>query len=362
MKNEINRLDGMQIEFLIQEELLRVLECVPILNDVQVFTSQHQAYDIQAIANVNDVRSLRIICEVKSNGEPKYIRKAAAQLLSLKEQMQVNNEDEKPYYLLAAPYISPASSKICEEFGMGFIDLSGNCLIIYDGIYIRVEGKPNKYRESKGKNTSIFERRAVKSSVILRQLLQTPNRRWKMKELSDYSKSSIGQVANIKRYLEEKEYIASDEDGFFVAKPKEIITEWAQIYNSKPNMTYEYYTKYSVQEFEQKLIQLKEKTGIEYAVTGFSGAVRYSPTVRYNKVHVYIPYQDLQEAVLSLDCKQVTSGSNVSIIVPYDPCTMLNVRNINQLIVASPIQVCLDLLALKGRGEEAANAIMEREF
>ncbi len=359
MKKEVlNNITHQQVQLQVQEKLAKILSLVRILSDIQVFSSRNNDYDIQAIANINDNEQLNIICEVKLKGEPKYIRAAIHNLIDIKNELEVNS-NKRYLCLIAAPYISTASSKICEEFEIGCIDLSGNCLIAHEGIYIRIEGKPNKYKEVKGKSTSIFERRSVKSSLVLRHLFNNSAKRWKVQELADISGTSIGQVANVKKYLEEREYLSSDDVGFFVGKPKELIQEWAEIYNQKANMTYEYYSALSIQQIEEKLMELE---GFEYAVTGFSGGVRYSPTVRYNKVHVYMSYVDLEEAVLRLGLKQVTSGSNVSIIVPYDSCIMLDSRNIRQLMVASPLQVCLELLALKGRGEEAAYAIMEKEF
>jgi hypothetical protein len=165
----------------------------------------------------------------------------------------------------------------------------------------------------------------------------------------------------VKKYLEEREYISNGENGFFALKPKKIIADWAKVYHLKPNTVVECYSMDSIPQIERKFIGMREKTGIDYALTGFAGGVRFSPTVRYNKIHVYIPLQDLQESMEILGVKKVESGSNVSIIVPYDPCILIDTREIRGNIVASPTQVCLELLGLKGRGEEAALAIMEGE-
>ncbi|MGB8957134.1 MAG: type IV toxin-antitoxin system AbiEi family antitoxin [Tumebacillaceae bacterium] len=348
-----------QIEIHIQEKLLQTLEDIPVFRDVNVFRSIDTRYDLEALVVTESDESFYMICEVKSKGEPHYVRKAAQQLLNIKKNLQ--DKGHECYCLIGAPYISEASSNICEELGIGFIDLSGNCKIHYKSLYISVEGKPNKYKEKRARS-SIFERSSVKSSIILRNLLSDPLKQWKGQELADISSCSTGQISKVKKYLVEREYAIEGGQGFFVSKPKEIIREWAKVYHSKPNTVYDCYALDAIPRIEQKLAEMKEKTGIEYALTGFSGGVRYAPTVRYNKVHVYIPMQDFPEAIELLGCKRVDSGSNLTIIVPYDPCVMLDVRNINGNQVASPVQVCLDLLGLKGRGEEAAYAILDKEF
>ena len=361
VKNDIAELNYIDLENLIKDNLLKALQNVPIISDLNnIALKNNSAIDILLKGKINNKKQIIIACEVRHNGEPRFIRETVKRLMLVKKDWADN--DYPNYYVIAAPYISPASAAICKEHHIGFIDLNGNCLISFDGIYISVEGKINSYKMPKGKSSDIFARSSVKSSIILRQLLAEYGKKWKIQELAAVTKTSVGQIANVKKYLENKEYINSASDGFWITKPKDIIFEWSEVYNAKPDIVKEYYTRYSVQEFEQKLAEMGSKYAIEYAVTAFSGAVRYSPTVRYNKVHVYMYYQNLQKAIEVLGFKEVTSGANVSIIIPYDSCVMLNAETINQLKVVSPVQICLDLLALKGRGEEAATAIMEKVF
>lgn len=352
---KFNNITHQQIEYQIIDKMLEILENIPVLNNVDVFKSNQNDVDIEASAFFQSGEKLKIICEVKINGEPRYIRTAANQLL---EQKDYSGYD---YCIIAAPYISSASGKICEEMGIGYIDLSGNCLIQYKSLYIRIEGKPNKYKENRS-SKSLFERSSIKSGIILRHALQKPDKQWKLQELAYVSSTSIGQVSKVKKFLEDKEFIENESSGFFIAKPKELISEWAKIYNTKSDTIYDCYSIEPIPKIEQRLIEMKETLGIEYALTGFSGAVRYAPTVRYNKVHVYIPLHDLDEAIRYLGFKKVESGANISIIVPYDPCVLMFARKKKEAIVASPVQLYLDLMGLKGRGEEAANAILDKEF
>lgn len=362
MKNEItiDNITHEQIEIQIIEELQRILENIPALKDVDVFTAPQNEVDIEVYANMDTYQKVHILCEVKKKAEPMHIRNAVTRLQMYKMLLgQQSNTDS--YCMIAAPYISQASSRILEGAGMGYIDLSGNCMIKYRSIYVRIEGNPNKFSEKRG-SKSIFERSSVISSIILRNMMQNPNKQWKIQELADASSASVGQVSKVKKFLDEREYVKSGENGLLINKPKEIIIEWAKVYNSRPNTVCEYYSLDNVPQIEQKISEMRDKKGIECALTGFAGGVRYAPAVRYNKIHVYISLQDLKEAIEFLECKKVTSGSNLSIIVPYDKCVLFDMQIIKGSMVASPVQVCLDLLGLKGRGEEAAVAILEKEF
>ena len=60
-----------------------------------------------------------------------------------------------------------------------------------------------------------------------------------------------------------------------------------------------------------------------------------------------------------LSLKRVSSGANVTLIEPYDDGVFFGAREVAGAPVVSPIQIYLDLAQIKGRGEEAAAAILE---
>ncbi|MCI8694495.1 MAG: hypothetical protein HFH91_17650 [Lachnospiraceae bacterium] len=113
---------------------------------------------------------------------------------------------------------------------------------------------------------------------------------------------------------------------------------------------------------EGKLRKLKQDTGIESYLTGFSGGIRYAPVIRYNKVHVYMYSEDIQEAVRYLEIKEVDSGANLVIFPLENDSYIKDCRVIAGDMVVSPLQVCLDSLQLKGRGEELAEAVLKKEI
>ena len=70
---------------------------------------------------------------------------------------------------------------------------------------------------------------------------------------------------------------------------------------------------------------------------------------------------DISEGNINeLPFKPVTSGANIRIISPYDDGVFYGTRNIRGQSVASPVQCYLDLKDEKARGEEAAEALLEK--
>ena len=63
-----------------------------------------------------------------------------------------------------------------------------------------------------------------------------------------------------------------------------------------------------------------------------------------------------------MDIKEVSSGANVVIFAMDNDSYIKDMREINSDMVVSPIQIYLDSMQLKGRGEELAEVILRKEI
>jgi len=57
---------------------------------------------------------------------------------------------------------------------------------------------------------------------------------------------------------------------------------------------------------------------------------------------------------------KLVTGPNINIYIPGDEGVFLTRSDYEGIPVASPIRVYLDLMTIKGRGEEAAETLMEK--
>ena len=169
---------------------------------------------------------------------------------------------------------------------------------------------------------------------------------------------SLGQVANVKSLLDAREWLGSSEAGLLVKDPGSLLAEWAKNSNYRKNVSKNYYTLKSVAEIEADLARACDEEGIKYALTGFSGAARYAPSVRYQRAMAYVS-RDVERITQNLSLKEVTSGANFTLLTPYDEGVLYGTRAVEGICIASPVQVYLDLFGMKGRGEEAAKAILD---
>lgn len=270
-------------------------------------------------------------------------------------------KDEKGVPVLISPYISERTAQICEENRMGYFDYAGNCWFVGHSLYLSEKGNKNTQPKEQ-KAVSIFEKSSVVSSLILRELFADVTKVWKLKYLSEKVNCSIGQVSKVMNFLVQNVWAEKTKEGFLLKNPEMLLREWSKIYGNKEVTAYNCYTLDNVSLFEKKLQLLKEEVGIESYLTGFAGGVRYAPVVRYNKVHVFISPEDIPEAIRYLDIKEVNSGANVTILAMDNDSYIKDRREINSDSVVSPIQIYLDSMQLKGRGEELAEAILRKEI
>ena len=76
----------------------------------------------------------------------------------------------------------------------------------------------------------------------------------------------------------------------------------------------------------------------------------------------YVVPEDIQEAIRYLDMKEVNSGSNVVIFPLENDSYIKDYRVIGESAVVSPLQIYLDCMQIKGRGEEMADAVLKKEI
>lgn len=276
-------------------------------------------------------------------------------------QMIDKQKDKKGMPVLISPYISERTAQICEENQVGYFDYAGNCWFVGHSIYLSEKGNKN-IQPKEQKAVSIFEKSSVVSSLILRELFADVTKVWKLKYLSEKLNCSIGQVSKVMNFLVQNVWAEKTKEGFLLKNPEMLLKEWSRIYGNKEVTAYNCYTIDNISIFEKKLNLLKKDTGIESYLTGFSGGVRYTPVVRYNKVHVFISPEDVPEAIRYLELKEVSSGANVVIFAMDNDSYIKDRREINSDMVVSPIQIYLDSMQLKGRGEELAEAILRKEI
>ncbi len=314
-----------------------------------------QLYDLSVKVQTDDNSKYTLVFEIKTAGQPKYARIAISQL---KEMISKNIN----YYgVFASMFISNETRKICQENNTGFIDIAGNCFFNFDNVFLSVEGKSNPFPDKRPLKTLFYP----KSSRALRVLLSNPKNTWFVKNLSNEAGISLGQAFLVKKKLLEEELIEELEvEGlkkFKLVSPEKLLNEWAKNYNYNKNTINNYYSLDDVKTIESNIVNYCNTKKIRYSFTLTSGASLVAPFLRYNRVFVYM-VDDIKKIAKELNLKEVSSGSNVSILKPYDEGVFYKSQVINGIHVINNIQLYMDLINYKERGEEAAKFLYEQRI
>lgn len=294
----------------------------------------------------------RVICEVKSVGEPRYLAQAITTL------MRTTRKDPRLYPLVVAPYISPEGQRLCREAGVGYLDLAGNAFLRFDGVLVdRASPKPPP--RAKARLKRLF---APKSSRIIRVLLEQLGETWTLARLTKEATVSLRTTHLVINALEEKAFVEKRRGEITLQKPGELLDLWAQDYSVDKNRQHTFYTFIrNPGELAAKLCAHAVSKKEAVALTLHSGAAVVAPFVRSPDVHAYF-VGDRERLVKALDLRPVESGGTVHLLEPYDEGVFYRIQTIRGIRVVCNTQLYLDLINYPARGREQAEVLRRQKL
>jgi len=298
-------------------------------------------------------KTRNLLCEVISQGYPKQLREKGLELL------EISQRGRKGYPVIIAPYVSELGREICKKIGIGFLDLSGNAYLDFDSFYMEIEGKPNRFKYP-SEPTGLFNPKAER--ILRFYLVGGSQKEGSVNSYREIAKEvgvSLGQLSKVNKKL--------DEFGLWLEQSKDLKTIdktklfdlWRENYRSERNEVLNLYSIMQVSQIEKQLAEFCKRKKIQCALTLFSGANRLAPFTRYNVATSYFG-GDVEELKRDLELKEVPSGANLQIRVPYDDGVYYEAQEVDSVKVANPVQIYLDLYNYAGRGREQAEFLRER--
>lgn len=347
-----------EVETRASEALRGLLEKIPIL---QVEGIEAEAvsgdWEPDLIARLLvDGRPHLLICEYKSNGQPRHARSA---VLELRNYVAHRAPLATPVFI--APYISPAVRQLCEEKGVGFLDLAGNARIAFGGVFIErvVTDKPVvEQRELK----SLFR---PKSAQVLRAMLREPGRAWRVAELSEISGVSLGHVSNVRTGLIDREWARASDDGLILSAPDALLDAWRDSYTAPPGERLRFYTPLhgsALEDAARSALCADDAPG-RAAFASFSAAQWLSPYGRTGTHYFFADDEGLRKLQAALKLTPTSKGENVVVTVPKDLGLLADtVEPAPGAVCTSPVQTYLDLSIAGERGAEAADHLRQERL
>ncbi len=355
MLKSIQSMNGIEIQG--RNALEQVLSRVPIVVVDHIHSDVPMSN--RRVDLVADVRAAgtpyRLLCEILPNGQPRYVNNA---LLQIREHTAHGAPDTVP--ILIAPYFSPGTRALCQQYQVGYLDIEGNAQIAFGGVFIerQVTDRPvTERRELK----SLFK---PKAAQILRAMLRDPHRAWKVAELADVTGVSIGQVSNVRTALIDREWAATTRDGIYLSRPDAMIDAWRDSYEAPAGERHTLYTTLHGGALEstarETLGMANEEIPGAAAFASFSAANWIAPYARAPIQYFYATKAGLGRLTAALKLKPVPRGENVVITLVKDEGLLADtIEPATGAICTSPVQTYLDLTLTGERGEEAARHLRE---
>jgi len=200
---------------------------------------------------------------------------------------------------------------------------------------------------------------ADKASIVIRMMLQSPEKEWVVRDFSSTELLSIGMAQEVLQSMEIKGYIERVKKGpksfSVLTNPEKLITDWLKWYQFEKNSVESYYSP-------DKNILKKLKSvlrGQKYVLTLHSGANLIASFVRTTDIYLYIKTENWEQDILkirqNLGLKELVRGGNIHFIDPFYRNSIFNeIQKIEGYSVASNLQLYLDLYHFQPRGREHA--------
>jgi hypothetical protein len=180
---------------------------------------------------------------------------------------------------------------------------------------------------------------------------------------------SLGLVNKIARHLRDEryvEYLPLPDEGLRLRDPLGLLAAWREAYRFDRHERRSYFTLLQGRRLHEALAGLDSRTGGFAAYAAFSAADFQAPHVRQPKTWLFVGakhvplFQELAEA------KLVDSGENLVVLIPEDDGVFFlgdgGAMGQPRMRCTNAVQTYVDLCHCGGRGEEAAEALLEQRL
>jgi hypothetical protein len=269
--------------------------------------------------------------------------------------------------VLAAPYITDRMAEVCESHGWSWLDLAGNCRIsIPDVLHLERRGNaPVHQPDEPTVNLSTPE-----TARILRALLNTDTLgvHWTQRTLkkATFPQVSIGLVNKVVNFLKAESHLESSsaKGGFRLKDPEALLLRWREVYRPPVCRRVECFTLLKGRNLADTLSQIEEAYQGKLAYASFSAGAFWAPHVRQPQTWLYVAEKICQPFMLATESRPVNTGANLMVWVTNEDGVFdgleASLNNIRQTPYTNPVQTYLDLWNSGGRGQEAADELLQQ--
>jgi hypothetical protein len=283
--------------------------------------------------------------------------------------------------VLAMPFVPDRVAELCVKRGWGWYDLAGNCYIDVPGaIHVERSGHAPVFSPPR----PLANLGTSEAGRVIRALLATENvsRRWTQRSMETHfgeppvrsgntaapiPEPSLGLVNKVVRYLRDEAFIdASPGGGFRLRDPVKLLLAWRDTYRFDRHERRRYFTLLQGRKLQDAFYRLGLYAGGFAAYASFSAAGFQAPHVRQPKTWLYVGAEHVTRLEELVGARQAESGENLVVSIPDDAGVFYLADGGSmgepRLACTNPVQTYVDLWYSGGRGQEAAEALLEQRL
>ncbi len=273
--------------------------------------------------------------------------------------------------VLALPSVSRRVAELCVEHGWSWFDLAGNHRLDIPGL-LHLQHTGNEPVHERPRPTANLS--TPEAGRVIRALLAPENAgmRWTQRHMEEHfgelpkpiPEPSLGLVNKVVRHLRDEAFIEELPDGGFVLRePHKLLLAWRDAYRFDRHHRRSYFTLLQGRRLQEELSSLESITGGHAAYAAFSAAEIQAPHVRQPKTWLFVGAEWEDEFRNVAEAKIVDSGENLVVLIPDDDGVFyLQEGAERRLSCTNPVQTYVDLCHCGGRGQEAAQALLEQNL
>lgn len=370
--NKVNteELRGAGLELALESQLKKILSAISWLPSWEVkrqSPARDRGFDFEAVLAVPKGHT-HLLVECKQDLRP-------SQFGALRQQREpAFGHTHQTIPVLAMPIVSSRVAELCEENDWSWFDLAGNCHIEVPGaLYLDRRGNEPVHRPPRPQaNLS-----TPAAGRVVRALLAPENAgvRWTQRSMENHfgsltpslSGPSLGLINKVIRHLRDQAWIeVSTDGGFRLRDPMSLLLAWRDAYRFDRHQRMAYFTLLQGKSLLHALYLLDLEAGGFAAYAAFSAAENQAPHVRQPKSWLYVDRAYVETFEKFTKAKLVDSGENLILLVPEDPGVFYMAEGgqvgHGRMASTNPVQTYVDLLHAGGRGEEAAEALLDQRL
>lgn len=372
-KVNIDELPPREVERLLMERFETLLAEVFGKSNVTVLGPPNPNVDFVAFAKTPNGAELQFLVECKAHPRPSQVPQAPDSLIngdvpSAPVERRFNPDGtvrSARSWIFGAPFVSPRLGEVCWDRGWGWFDLAGNCRVTVPNLlYLDRKGNVPIHRLARP-DANLGTPEAAR---VLRALL-TPSRPLRWDSQRDLQQAiepavSLGLVHKVVAHLRQEGFLATDgADGLRVVDPERLLLSWRDAYRSDRLRRFDWFTLLKPAEIEKVIREVNLDHPPNLAWASFSAAERLEPMVRQPKYWLMAADESPEVLRKALHAESVEVGSNLTLLIAPDRGYLSQAdHEASFAACTSPLQTYLDTWHAGGRGQEAADAILERRL